>query len=122
MALGAKMKLSKDELRNLANDPAHAGTLSGLRAILLDGWDPQVVDQKIRTSQAERLFLKATPGTPVFERPTRSAARAPNMYGSNSSGMENAWGRGNKICRTGLYPVQTSYKPVLQTSRWTISN
>ncbi|MGC1427336.1 MAG: choline-sulfatase [Albidovulum sp.] len=53
-----------DELQNLADDPAHKDTLAGLKTILLDGWDPVEIDQKIRTSQAERLFLKSTPGDP----------------------------------------------------------
>lgn len=53
-----------DELHNLANDPANGETLSGLKTILLDNWDPVEVDQRVRTSQAERLFLKTTPGIP----------------------------------------------------------
>lgn len=52
-----------DELQNLASDPAHEETLSRLKAILLEDWDPVEIDQKVRTSQSERLFLKATPGT-----------------------------------------------------------
>ncbi len=52
-----------DELHNLASDPLHAETLSRLKAILLEGWDPVEIDEKVRISQAERLFLKATPGT-----------------------------------------------------------
>ncbi|MGB5836960.1 MAG: choline-sulfatase, partial [Albidovulum sp.] len=39
-------------------------TLARLKTMLLDGWDPVEIDQKIRTSQAERLFLKSTPGDP----------------------------------------------------------
>lgn len=53
-----------EELRNLAGDPAHADTLARLKTILMDGWDPDAIDQQIRVSQAERLFLKATPGDP----------------------------------------------------------
>ena len=58
------LEVDPDERVNLANDPAHADTLARLRAILLDGWDPDQIDRRVRASQAERLFLKATPGTP----------------------------------------------------------
>lgn len=53
-----------DELQNLADDPVYSDTLSRLKFILMDGWNPDEIDQQIRTSQAERLFLKATPGVP----------------------------------------------------------
>ncbi len=58
------LEADPDELQNLAGDPAHEETLSRLKAILLEGWDPDAIDQQIRTSQAERLFLKTTPGVP----------------------------------------------------------
>ncbi len=47
------------ELRNLAGDPAHRDVEAGLHARLLQDWDPQDVDRRIRRSQARRLFLKA---------------------------------------------------------------
>lgn len=53
-----------DELHNLAGDPAHAKTLAQLRSVLLDGWAPDDIDRRIRASQAQRLFLKSTPGDP----------------------------------------------------------
>ena len=56
------LEADPDELDNLASDPAHAGTLKRLKAILLDGWNPEEINQQVRTSQAERLFLKTTPG------------------------------------------------------------
>ena len=52
------------ELQNLADVPAYTGTHERLKAILLDGWNPDEIDTQIRTSQAERLFLKTTPGVP----------------------------------------------------------
>ncbi|WP_254693188.1 choline-sulfatase [Sulfitobacter sp. SK011] len=58
------LKADPDELQTLADDPTHDETLQRLKSILLDGWDPEDIDQQIRTSQAERLFLKTTPGTP----------------------------------------------------------
>lgn len=53
-----------DELTNLAADPAHASELALLKGLLLDGWAPDDIDEEIRMSQAERLFLKTTPGAP----------------------------------------------------------
>ena len=58
------LEADPDELTNLAGDPAHADDLARLRAILFDGWDPDEIEQRIRASQAERLFLKSTPGSP----------------------------------------------------------
>lgn len=59
------LETDPNELKNLAGDPAHGDILARLKSILMDGWDPQEIDQKIRTSQAERLFLKTTPGDPA---------------------------------------------------------
>jgi len=59
------LEADPNELKDLAGDPAHGDTLARLKSILTDGWDPQEIDQKIRTSQAERLFLKTTPGDPA---------------------------------------------------------
>lgn len=59
------LETDPDELQNLAGDDVHAVTLARLRSILMDGWDPYDIDQQIRASQAERLFLKATPGDPA---------------------------------------------------------
>jgi len=56
------LETDPDELDNLASDPTQAGTLKRLKAILLDGWNPEEINQQVRTSQAERLFLKTTPG------------------------------------------------------------
>lgn len=58
------LEADPDELENLAGDPAHSETLARLKATLLDGWDPDDINRRIRTSQAERLFLKNTPGVP----------------------------------------------------------
>lgn len=58
------LEADPDELCNLAQDPAHADTLQRLKHLLMDGWNPDDVEIEIRTSQAERLFLKATPGAP----------------------------------------------------------
>ncbi len=54
-----------EELQNLVKDPSYSEILEQLRAVLFDGWDPEQIDRAIRTSQAERLFLKSTPGTPA---------------------------------------------------------
>ncbi|MGB7240531.1 MAG: sulfatase-like hydrolase/transferase, partial [Sulfitobacter sp.] len=58
------LETDPNELQDLASDPSFAETLSRLKAILLKDWDPEEVAQRVRTSQAERLFLKKTPGTP----------------------------------------------------------
>ena len=54
-----------DELVNLAGDPGHAATLARLRSLLMEDWTPEDIDRKIRASQADRLFLKSTPGRPA---------------------------------------------------------
>ena len=59
------LEADHDEMRNLAGDPSCEDTLARLKSILLDGWDPQEIDRQVRASQAERLFLKATPGDPA---------------------------------------------------------
>ncbi|NKB26836.1 MAG: hypothetical protein GKR99_04460 [Rhodobacteraceae bacterium] len=89
-----------DELRNLADDPAHAGTLSGLRAILLDGWDPAAIDQKIRTSQAERLFLKATRRGMCAGEPAAWTAPRPT---ADCQGLIRLR-RISQICRRTMWP------------------
>ena len=56
------LEADPDELKNLAEDPAHRETRERLTSILMAGWDPDEIDRRIQTSQSERLFLKATPG------------------------------------------------------------
>jgi choline-sulfatase len=46
------------EWLNLADDPTHAVVAEGLRARLLDGWDPAASDRAVRESQHRRAFLK----------------------------------------------------------------
>jgi choline-sulfatase len=53
-----------EERQNLAYDPTFADRLADLKAILMDGWNPEEIEKKIKVSQAERLLLKTTPGTP----------------------------------------------------------
>ena len=45
------------ELRNLAGDPAHAGTLATLRAKSEARWDLAAYDAEVRASQARRLVV-----------------------------------------------------------------
>ncbi|MDG1531497.1 MAG: choline-sulfatase [Paracoccaceae bacterium] len=58
------LEADPNELHNLAENPTYSDTLTRLKSILMDGWDPDRINQQIRTSQAERLFLKTTPGDP----------------------------------------------------------
>jgi choline-sulfatase len=46
------------ELDNLAGRPVVAGVEAALRERLLDGWNPDEVDARIRASQRRRLFLR----------------------------------------------------------------
>ena len=59
------LETDPNELHNLAEDSTHAATLKRLKFILMDGWDPEEIDRIIRQGQAERLFLKTTPGPPA---------------------------------------------------------
>ncbi len=45
------------ELRNLADDPAHAGILSEMSATMRARWDLQRFDAEVRASQARRLVV-----------------------------------------------------------------
>lgn len=46
------------EMKNLAECPAHAKTLAQLKAIALHNYDPSEYDARIRQSQRERIFLR----------------------------------------------------------------
>ena len=51
-----------DELTNLTADPGHTETLSGLKAELLQDWDPDEVNAKALQSQRCRRFIQDTTG------------------------------------------------------------
>ncbi|RME97368.1 MAG: choline-sulfatase [Alphaproteobacteria bacterium] len=51
-----------DELTNLAEDPAHSETRDELKAILLTGWNPAVINEKTLQSQRNRRFIQDTTG------------------------------------------------------------
>ena len=50
------------EMTDLADDPAHAGTLDALLAICLDGWDPDAIAIAVIASQRRRKVLKEVGG------------------------------------------------------------
>lgn len=50
------------ESRDLASDPAHAGTLERLRALVLDGWDPEAVRKLMAARRARKDVLAAWAG------------------------------------------------------------
>ncbi|MEZ5727169.1 MAG: choline-sulfatase [Burkholderiaceae bacterium] len=53
------------ELQDLAGRPRHADVEEELRALLLDGWDPDRINEQCLQSQRERLFIQeATGGQP----------------------------------------------------------
>jgi choline-sulfatase len=52
----------RDELINLADDPAICETLNALRDISSQGWDPTLLDSAVRESQKQRNFIKTAPG------------------------------------------------------------
>ena len=66
------------ELRNLAADPAHAAVLADLQARIDATWDPESLDQRVRQSQRDRLFIESAAGASV------EASRAA-WYASGSS-------------------------------------
>ena len=47
------------ERRNLAADPAHADRLAAMTARLLDGWDPEDIDHRMRLRRARKDVLAA---------------------------------------------------------------
>lgn len=56
-----------NEINDLSGDPAHEQTLSELRAIALDGWNPEELKAKIALDQEHRLMIhRATGGSPTW--------------------------------------------------------
>ncbi|MEM7177028.1 MAG: choline-sulfatase [Pseudomonadota bacterium] len=72
-----------DELTNLADDPAYAGSKAGLEKLLFDGWNPADLRQAIRQSQEQRLAIhKTTGGEPTWVNTVR--------YDDNARYIRNA--------------------------------
>jgi choline-sulfatase len=47
-----------NEWRNVVEEPAYRAVAERLRARLLDGWDPDEIEQRVLASQRLRMFLK----------------------------------------------------------------
>lgn len=55
------------EMNNLIHDPAFAAAADELRAIAMDGWDPQELEAKIAPDQQKRLLIhRVTGGEPTW--------------------------------------------------------
>ncbi|MEL0132499.1 MAG: choline-sulfatase [Rhodobiaceae bacterium] len=52
-----------DELRNLAEEPAHATILGELRRIAMQDYDPEALMSEVIASQRRRRFIATVPGT-----------------------------------------------------------
>jgi choline-sulfatase len=53
------MKNDPDEMNNLARDPAHQEIKTELEAQLLDGWDPEAINENIQARNYDKAILKA---------------------------------------------------------------
>lgn len=55
------------EKTNLADRPEHAARIAALRARLLDGWNAEAIDRRVREHQAERRLIAIAEGRGMFE-------------------------------------------------------
>jgi len=53
------LSADRNEMNNLADDPAHAEIRKGLEARLLGGWNPETINESIQSRNHDKAILKA---------------------------------------------------------------